>query len=594
MAPARWPHRGHRGRRPGSVPGRAEAARWSPVWSPVWSADRWSTGSAYSSSRVSATPSRRCGPSSPVHPASSRRAQHHRRHARHPHRAVSRPLDPGRPVPPQRDLSAACRRIPHVALCHSADRSAGSEAEPALGHQVAHDGEHPSPATGRRRPRAGTPARPAPDPASARRRTRPPAPPRRCRPAAPGALPAGGAARSAPGPRRRARRRSPAPRRRPAPAAQPAAPRRRAPRARRPGGPRRRRAARPAARSRTASPRSARPARPGRYAAATASRDRRPRCAGRRTTPASCRRPRAHPAVPASPASASHSSTYSAGSSSSRCSTQASQPVPATHPAMRDSHGCPETCAQLASTWHQPPSASTAGAPVTIRRTISSPGSPESRYTSRSPAADDITNGGLVTTRSNRSPATGSYRSPARSSYATCDSSAVSRAIASARSLTSVATTSPACAARCSDCTPQPVPRSSARPTGSRTASCASVVEAGLIPSTWSVPTRRLPPSSPGVRSHTTHQSAVPSPYGRTSARARTSSPERASRPAAASGSTQTGQRPLRMGQRHCRLQRPQSRQRGQRHCRRRAARAAPGRWSRAAAPGAPRHPAAR
>ncbi len=120
--------------------------------------------------------------------------------------------------------------------------------------------------------------------------------------------------------------------------------------------------------------------------------------------------------------------------------------------------------------------------------------------------AGETTNGGLVTTRSKRSPATGSNRLPARTSTVTRLSAAFSRVIARARSLTSVATTSPTCSARCSAWTPQPVPRSRARPTGSRTVSWASDEEAELMPSTWSAATSMGAPSSPGVRSLTTHQ----------------------------------------------------------------------------------------
>ena len=62
--------------------------------------------------------------------------------------------------------------------------------------------------------------------------------------------------------------------------------------------------------------------------------------------------------------------------------------------------------------------------------------------------------------------------------------------IRSARALTSVATTDALWAARWRAWTPQPVPRSSERPTGSRIVSWASDVDAGLMPSTWSAPTR--------------------------------------------------------------------------------------------------------
>ena len=103
-----------------------------------------------------------------------------------------------------------------------------------------------------------------------------------------------------------------------------------------------------------------------------------------------------------------------------------------------------------------------------------------------------MTNGGFVAIRSNRSPRTGSKKEPSRTSTrsATSLSAALNRAMPSARWLTSVATTRPLCAARCSACTPQPVPRSRLCSTGARTVSWASEVEAGLMPSTWSAPTR--------------------------------------------------------------------------------------------------------
>ena len=63
-----------------------------------------------------------------------------------------------------------------------------------------------------------------------------------------------------------------------------------------------------------------------------------------------------------------------------------------------------------------------------------------------------------------------------------CD--AVVAAKRSARGDRSVAVTCSACVDRCSACTPQPVPRSSARPTGVRMTESASVVDALPMPST--------------------------------------------------------------------------------------------------------------
>ena len=124
----------------------------------------------------------------------------------------------------------------------------------------------------------------------------------------------------------------------------------------------------------------------------------------------------------------------------------------------------------------------------------------------------ETTNGGFVAMRSNRSPAAGSKRLPSRTSRSTPLIAAVSRVRSVARRLTSVATTSVAWVARCRACTPQPVPRSSARPTGGRTVSWASEDEASLMPSTYEGSRGFSRPSRPGVRSHTTHQSWNSSP----------------------------------------------------------------------------------
>ena len=116
-----------------------------------------------------------------------------------------------------------------------------------------------------------------------------------------------------------------------------------------------------------------------------------------------------------------------------------------------------------------------------------------------------------MATRSNRSPATGSQSEPvADVDPSTSLRAALKPVIARARGLTSVATTSSACAARCRAWTPQPVPRSSARATGSRTVSWASEVEAGADRRARGRRRRgSAAPSSPGVRSLTTHQSCV-------------------------------------------------------------------------------------
>ena len=166
--------------------------------------------------------------------------------------------------------------------------------------------------------------------------------------------------------------------------------------------------------------------------------------------------------------------------------------------------------------------------------------------------AGEITNGGLVAIRSKASPATGAKNEPSRTSMLVAPlRSALIRAIQRARALTSVATTSRLCPARCSAWTPQPVPRSSDRPTGSRMVSRASDDDAELMPRTWSAPTRLGAPSRPGVRSLTTQRSVSSSEYGRQSRRAATSPTLRSSRPSAQSASTRLGERRLGGGQRH-------------------------------------------
>ena len=121
-----------------------------------------------------------------------------------------------------------------------------------------------------------------------------------------------------------------------------------------------------------------------------------------------------------------------------------------------------------------------------------------------------MTNGGLLTTRSNVSPRTGSSRSPSLRSTGTPDSAAVSPASCSARAETSVATTSRECRAACSACTPLPVPTSRVRPTGAGGVSWARVVEAPPTPSTCSAGSGPAAPSRPVPRSETTHQRSAP------------------------------------------------------------------------------------
>ena len=150
-----------------------------------------------------------------------------------------------------------------------------------------------------------------------------------------------------------------------------------------------------------------------------------------------------------------------------------------------------------------------------------------------------------MVTRSKRSSATGSHSEPSRTSTRTSLRAALKAVTASARGFTSVATTSSAWAERWSAWTPQPVPRSRARPTGSRRVSWASEVDAGLTPRTWSGETRIGCPSRPGVRSLTTHQSWSSSAYGRQSRRARTSPPEADEQAAGHEGVDEPGEGPV-------------------------------------------------
>lgn len=148
-----------------------------------------------------------------------------------------------------------------------------------------------------------------------------------------------------------------------------------------------------------------------------------------------------------------------------------------------------------------------------------------------------MTKGGLETIRSYVSSATGSKSEPSRRSAAGAPESArVSLVKPRARGLRSVAVTPVACCAACSAWIPDPVPRSSARPTGVRTVIPASVVDAPPTPST--TPSSWLPippaPPTPHPGSETMNQSCPSGPpYGLTSTVARTPSSVRATQPSA-------------------------------------------------------------
>ncbi len=139
--------------------------------------------------------------------------------------------------------------------------------------------------------------------------------------------------------------------------------------------------------------------------------------------------------------------------------------------------------------------------------------------------------GGLETTRSKRSPATGWNRDPARRSQCWPLSRAVAAASASARGFVSVAVTDPECEKQCSAWIPQPVPRSSVRPTGARITAFASEIDAAPMPSTWSG--RTGPGRTSESRSDTTMNDDSSSACGLMSRPARYSSPERSKIPAA-------------------------------------------------------------
>ena len=132
-----------------------------------------------------------------------------------------------------------------------------------------------------------------------------------------------------------------------------------------------------------------------------------------------------------------------------------------------------------------------------------------------------MTNGGLETTSSNSSPATGSSRDPSRrltrasrSAGSRCSSPALSsrlnRVNARARSEMSVAVTCSAWCSRWKVWMPQPVPRSRALATCRRAVTWTRVVEACPIPRTWSW--RRTPGRWWAARSLATQRSAPPLP----------------------------------------------------------------------------------
>ena len=141
----------------------------------------------------------------------------------------------------------------------------------------------------------------------------------------------------------------------------------------------------------------------------------------------------------------------------------------------------------------------------------------------------ETTKGGFETTRSNRSPSTGSKKLPRRTStFARPLSAALKAVYATARSLTSVATTCFACRAASTAWIPEPVPTSSARCTGLRTVRFPSRAEDGATPITDSVPPRRS-------------EAKTSSPEGTSRTSGSTSRPASATRPSAAAPSRPSG-----------------------------------------------------
>ena len=188
--------------------------------------------------------------------------------------------------------------------------------------------------------------------------------------------------------------------------------------------------------------------------------------------------------------------------------------------------GAPPSCPAAAPRRRAPARAPT---PSTSSRTIASPARPPSRYSYDGiPGVRGVmTNGGLLTTRSNRSSATGSsidpcaqLDAPHRPGERRVEPGERERpprdvgADHPARVPRRVQRLDPAAGAEVEH----------AVALGSRTVTCASVVDAPPTPSTWSV--RSACPVASSPRSDAIHQSTSPPPstavYGRRSTRART------------------------------------------------------------------------
>ena len=105
-------------------------------------------------------------------------------------------------------------------------------------------------------------------------------------------------------------------------------------------------------------------------------------------------------------------SAYSAGPAPRAGRPRRRAPDAVSQPSTRSCQGSPRRCSQLPSSCAVPPGAQHRAHQLDQRRTSSSPTRPPSRYSyAGTPARRGvITNGGLLTTRSNRSPRTGSSR----------------------------------------------------------------------------------------------------------------------------------------------------------------------------------------
>ena len=149
-----------------------------------------------------------------------------------------------------------------------------------------------------------------------------------------------------------------------------------------------------------------------------------------------------------------------------------------------------------------------------------------------------MTNGGLATTSSKRSPSTGANRSPCSTETLRISLISIVRvAHAVARGFRSEATTRRLCADACRAWTPHPVPRSKALEISRRMVAPANAIVDALTPSTCSV---EIEASAGRAKSWTTNQFAGP-PSGRIATRLLTSPSPTLSTPPEIHCSTENG-----------------------------------------------------